>query len=414
MRDDMRIFYQYASNMIEGQIPYRDFVVEYPIAAIPFFLMPRLFGEGLPRYWVAFGVEVLLVNALVVFLVAWWVNRREGTRAVGGRLEWYTAYFLVLCPLALTRFDIVPTAAAFGSACLWYSGREGAGGLLAGLGTLVKIFPGVLAAPGLVWDWPRSPKKLSRVSRGGLASGAATPAEQDVGTATPKDAGRRISQSSLVRPAPRSFKRGLLALGATVTAGSAVWFAVGGVGVVQSLQYHTERGLEIGSLYSGLLMAVAAARGTPLATSYTHFSMELVAEGAGSLAKLAFPLQALGLLVVAGRFWLADRTEPMRFATAAVLAFVIFGKVLSPQYMLWLIPFVATLEGELGRLARLAFVLACVATTLIYPWEMHRLLSFHPVAILALNGRNGLLLAIWLLLVAGPAFQAKNGPEVVP
>ena len=40
--DDVDIYYNYASRTIQGQIPYRDFPVEYPIFALPIFLIPRV------------------------------------------------------------------------------------------------------------------------------------------------------------------------------------------------------------------------------------------------------------------------------------------------------------------------------------------------------------------------------------
>lgn len=394
MRDDLRIYYEYASKAMEGQVPYRDYVVEYPLAAFPFLFLPRLFVRDLPAYWVAIGLEMLLANAVGVLGVAWWVNRYESREALSRRLIWYSVYFLALCPLLLTRFDMIPTVTGFAAACFWYSGRAGAGGFLAGLGALMKIFPGVLAAPGFVWDL---------AGRGTRPQRGSGPQE-----------GELVVESR--SPVELRFRRGwgTFTFVATAAAGALGWVALGGVGVIRSLNYHVERGLEIGSVYSGLLMAISTVRGTPLTTLYTHSSMELIAPGSGSLAGIAFPLQVAALLFVAWRFWRTESREPMRYATAAILAFVVFGKVLSPQYMIWLLPFVAVLGGRVGMLARWAFVGACCATTLIYPWGMHRVLSFHPLAILALNGRNGLLLGMWLLLAAGPGHEAKKGLGAVP
>jgi hypothetical protein len=87
--------------------------------------------------------------------------------------------------------------------------------------------------------------------------------------------------------------------------------------------------------------------------------------------------------------------DGLRFSAAAVLAFIVFGKVLSPQYMIWLFPFVAVLDGLTGSIARKIFLLGCVITLLLYPGPGFGMLLKHRAgAILLLNLRNALL--IWL------------------
>lgn len=360
MYDDVRIYHEYASKVWQGLVPYRDFVLEYPVVAVPVFLLPKLFAADYGAYKVAFGVEMLLCNAAAVWLVARRVERSEGPGLVAGRLAWYSAFFAALCPLVVTKFDLAPMALSFAAAVAWFSGRSALGGLATGLAVLLKIYPGVLAAPGLVVAWNRR--------RG----------------------------------------RALLALAATVAAGSALWFGVGGTRAFRSLQYHTERGLEIESLYSGILIVISELLRAPIATAYNHFSTELVSPWSASWARLAFPIQAAALLIVLARSWRTRAREPMRDASAAILAFIAFGKVLSPQYVIWLFPFLAVVRGPTGALARPIFLACCLATTLIYPWGIDRLIGFDRLAVLLLNGRNLLLLALWALLLLGPPAPAAN------
>ena len=82
-----------------------------------------------------------------------------------------------------------------------------------------------------------------------------------------------------------------------------------------------------------------------------------------------------------------------------MLAFALLGKVLSPQYLLWILPFVATLDGREGRWARPLLLAAGVLTTLVYFWAGVGLMNFHPLAIAILNARNLLLVAIFALMV---------------
>jgi hypothetical protein len=90
--------------------------------------------------------------------------------------------------------------------------------------------------------------------------------------------------------------------------------------------------------------------------------------------------------------------EGLRFSAAAVLAFIVFGKVLSPQYLIWLFPFVAVLDGPTGSIARKIFLLGCVITLLLYPGPgLGMVLEHQAGAILLLNLRNALL--VWMLAV---------------
>jgi hypothetical protein len=81
-----------------------------------------------------------------------------------------------------------------------------------------------------------------------------------------------------------------------------------------------------------------------------------------------------------------------------MLALIIPARVFSPQYLIWLIPFLAVL-GETAFLVRWLFLAACVATTVLFPFAYSELGHFHWWAIGVLNLRNALLLGCFLLLV---------------
>jgi hypothetical protein len=103
-------------------------------------------------------------------------------------------------------------------------------------------------------------------------------------------------------------------------------------------------------------------------------------------------------------------TEGLRYSAAAVLAFIITGKVLSPQYLVWLFPFLAVLDGPSGRLARRLFLLGCVTTAMLYPGPGFVMALDHRAgAILLLNLRN--ILLVWLLawLLFGPG-ESRSSP----
>ena len=117
-------------------------------------MAPLLAGGGVRSYKLAFVVEMILVNACLTWLVAREVGRSEKPDRAPLRIAWYSIYFMVLCPMNITRYDLVPTLAAFGSATLLASGRVAAGGLVSGIGVLIKLVPGLVVLPTMAEPGP--------------------------------------------------------------------------------------------------------------------------------------------------------------------------------------------------------------------------------------------------------------------
>jgi hypothetical protein len=94
---------------------------------------------------------------------------------------------------------------------------------------------------------------------------------------------------------------------------------------------------------------------------------------------------------------------------ASITAYVAFFKVISPQYMSWLVPLVPLVAGTRGRLATAGFLLALLATQIeIYGFEpIHAVAGTHflaghpePWAPWVLLARNLLLLGVFGLLLS--------------
>jgi hypothetical protein len=352
-----QIYYDYASRAVQGEVPYRDYLVEYPVLSFPLFLIPRLIVADFWRYRIVFAAEMLLFDALAICLIARHVRDNEGMARVPERLGWYTLFCASLSPLVIGRFELPPTAIAFAAAHWWFSGKSIRGGITAGLGALVKIFPGLVAAPALIWE-------LSRLRQ--------------------------------------SHARGFLAFLATLAAGSAGWFLVGGPQVLSSFQYHADRGLEIETIYGGVLMAQGKLRGADVPWVIEHKAVHLVPEWGARAASMAPLVQLAALLLVVVQFWRRGAVEGIRFSGAAVLAYLALGKVLSPQYLIWLFPFMVSIGGWTGSRARWLFLFCCLITSLIYPGPgFAQVLDHQGLAIVILNLRNLLLLAVLALLLFG-------------
>jgi len=353
-----RYYYDYASEALAGKVPYRDFAFEYPVLSYSLFLVPRLLVSDFEGYRYAFVAEMFLFDVAAIVLISRHGGASEGTGTVARRLGWYTLYCFLLAPLVIGRFELAPMVLAFAAAQWWFSGRAILGGITAGLGTLMKIFPGVVAAPALVWEAAR------------------------LGTTR---------------------ARGMKALLATLAAGVACWFLLGGRRVLESLGYHAGRGLEIESLFGGALFLAGTISRSKTPWVFDHNAYHLSSEWGARLAFLTFPVQATALLVVMWGFRRSGMADGLRCSAAAVLSFIVFGKVLSPQYLIWLFPFMAVLEGGTGSVARKIFLFACLTTAMFYPGPGFAMVLEHQSGpILLLNLRNALLVWLFAMLVCCP------------
>ena len=96
-----------------------------------------------------------------------------------------------------------------------------------------------------------------------------------------------------------------------------------------------------------------------------------------------------------------DRAELVRASAAVVVAFVALGKVLSPQFMIWLVPFVPLVRGRRGVVASGLFALSLVLTQAWFPqhyWDYA--LRFDGGVTALVLGRDLVLLALLGVLVA--------------
>jgi len=59
----------------------------------------------------------------------------------------------------------------------------------------------------------------------------------------------------------------------------------------------------------------------------------------------------------------------VRYSAACVAAFIAFGKVLSPQFLIWLIPLVPLVRGRRGLAASAVLAVALVLTQLWFPYR---------------------------------------------
>ena len=84
---------------------------------------------------------------------------------------------------------------------------------------------------------------------------------------------------------------------------------------------------------------------------------------------------------------------------------ILANKVLSPQYLVWLLPFAALLPGPQALL----LVAASVLTTIEYPILFDALRSIDPFPVLVVNVRNAMLLALFVWILVDSERRSERG-----
>jgi hypothetical protein len=328
-------YQSYGDLIVGGQVPYRDFTIEYPPAAVPLFALPSLIAgrrASIDTYDSVFGFLMAVCGVAIVGLVAFTLvrDRASSTRLAAG------CALAALAPLALgsvllTRFDLWPAALVAAAIAALVAGRDRLALGALGLGIAAKVYPVVLVPIFVAYLWRRR--------------------------------GRREALIALT-----------VAL-AVVAACVLPFVAVSPHGFWESLQRQTSRPLQIETLGAGVLLALHQVAGLHLTMVTSHGSDNLAGRLPDALAVVEDLLEALAIVAV----WIwfargpADRGRLFRASAAAVCAFIVFGKVLSPQFLIWLVPLVALVRGRRG-LAAGALLVACMITTqLWFPYRYHDL-----------------------------------------
>jgi uncharacterized membrane protein len=178
-------------------------------------------------------------------------------------------------------------------------------------------------------------------------------------------------------------------------------------GVAASIGRQLSRPLQIESLGAAVLLAAHQLFGAGIEMHSGHGSQNLVGSAADVLAALLSVAQVATLVWLWMRFARGEATPErlVRYAAASLVAFVALGKVLSPQFLVWLIP-VVPLARRMW--ATFLLTLGLVLTQLWFPYRYWKLaLEFDSLASWLVLARDLTLVALLVVLVRargrGPA-----------
>jgi hypothetical protein len=344
--NDLFVYRGFAAPVLAGALPYREVFLEYPPLAAPAIALPGLAGTGAEAFRAAFAGWTLLLGGATVLLCGALAARTGGERR---RALLAAAMMPLACgALVRTHFDLAPVALLLGALVLLLDGRPRTGMAVLGLAAMTKGFPLVAAPVALAW----------------LAA--------------------RVDRRTLVQAA--------LALALALALPALAALALSPEGALDAVRYHLERPVQVESAPATAIHALDLLGGGEPEPVGSHRSDGLAHPAAAALAA------AGALALLAALAFLAARAGPSRrdlplAALTAVLAFVALGRVLSPQYIVWLVPLAALAFAWHMRLLAATLAAAAVLTQVEFPARYHDLVAGEPFPLIVVALRNLALLA---------------------
>jgi hypothetical protein len=327
----------------QGLMPYQhSFYLEYPPLSIPLFTFPSIVDRF--HWTLIYRLENAVGWAIVIVLVSLLTSKR------------WPLFALALVPatlgaFTLMRLDAWPVACVLGAVIALTRGRTTLAYSLLAVGTMIKSWPIVLLPVFVLYRWTR---------------------------------------------------RSVISF-AVIVVGTLLPFVIfETVGSYNTFRGQLNRHLQLETIGSSVLLVL----GRPVRTAFDSGSWSVFGGGADAIAKVQSAVQVVAILLVAWLFARSRRTaqDLLVAVMATVVMFAFLGKVLSPQYLLWVAPFALLFPVFVVPLA-----VACLLTREIFPTHYLGLIEMHdkPIALLAV--RNVVLIVI-VVLAMRAALRLRASP----
>lgn len=289
---DITLYATYSLNIINGQIPYVNFVVEYPqLFFVPILLaaIPAMWMNSMDVYINAYHIVLSIIDVLtcvfVYFIALKFYNSRT---AFFSALMYATAFGSAY--YVLTKYDAYPTFIILLSLMLFLYrddiyGKSIGAYVAASAGFFIKWFPVIVAPFYFLYDLKN------------------------------KTLNKNMVHSVIVAI--------LFALAITIP------FVVMSLdGFIKTYTFHFGR--------------------TPLSSSFTYYVDQIFntvfhVTWFSSTSMIITAVLELILLAIYFKYGNPGKLELVKFIFISMFIFVICNKIFSPQYILWLVPFMAIL-----------------------------------------------------------------------
>jgi hypothetical protein len=362
---DLKVYYTYALQVAQGQLPYRDFLVEYP----PLALLPILIPQGLnfitTNSFEGYKFFFYVQNILLVWAIGKLVLKISTIQQLPKtNVQIILAYGLLVAtnsPFVLYRFDVFCAWLTVWATWLMLTDRPLFSGAVLGLGIAAKLYPGLLVPIFAIYCL--SQKKPTRAIQLGVGCAIVL-----------------LLLILLLSP-------------------------LGVNNLFSFLTYHQLRGLQAETLASGLLILANKLGWVSLEMLDNYGALHLDSPAAKVVLQVLPFVVVLGLLGTLSSYLnriknqlSAHRSLSSRQLTIYVLAilmvFIAANKVFSPQYLIWLLPFVSLLPTRQIGL----FSVISILSFLIYPVFYGFLVDKTIPLIFMLNCRNYLFVVLAIRL----------------
>jgi hypothetical protein len=359
---DIDLYHSYAHAFwLAGGLPH-IIPMEYPLLAVLPFSLTMLPPVHQPV--IVFGLWMLVLFVAGLMILA----RRESPRVA----EICAVYLAVGgFATAVGRYDLVPLALTL--AAYWFarSRRFLPAYTLLAAGTLLKLYPAALL-PIIAIEQYRV------LGRGVLRSWP-----------------------------PAGVLAGVAAFSAIVAAGFGIAYLMEPAGWLGPFTYGLRRPIQVESVAATLLWAGSLA-GFPVKTDLSFHSFNLLGSLTGAISIIC---DAALLAGVAWVLWrqATGKLDLGRALVAILLIVICTGRVFSPQYLIWVLPFIAIVERRYNP----AWLVVCALTTLIFPIAysgLHTVGSAPPVEF-PLWFLGAIALRNLVMVAAGVRFLAWTPPE---
>ena len=294
------LYFSYAEKMVSFNMPYSDFDAEYPPLAMLFILIPRFFSFNSYSYQLAFGVEVflfLLLGAYFIYKIAERYNDKPGRFVLI-----YLLFVLINIDFVLDRYDAIPMILLFGALYFFLEKKYSLMWIMIALGTLTKLYP-ILVAP-LILLYFLKEKEYKEIGKG-------------------------------------------IGICAAVGAIGMLPFIIADMDTAfMFLTYHMDRGMQVESVFSSVIMMLSIFDIVDIGYIFSYGSDNLTGDVPDMVASFMMPLMIVTIMVTILAYahikWKRNHDDFKLLNVASlmvVMCFMVFNKVLSSQYLIWIITF---------------------------------------------------------------------------
>jgi hypothetical protein len=371
---DVPVYQRAYEQMANGALPYRDFSLEYPPGAAALFWLSGVLPGPYDATFATLMLIALVATVVAVTLTARALGFSPWRQAIAGGVVALSP--LLLGHLLTTRFDLV--LAALIAWMLWaaVTDRWTLAWVLLAVAILVKLVPLAFIPVLIIVHW------------------------------------RRHGWPSVARGA--AWCAGIVAVVVVpliITAPHGMW---------GTISYHLDRPLQLEATGSAYLMSLRIMAGATLAVESSFGSQGLAGDNPQYVATISTIVLVALIALIAWQVWrmvqrntaATDAAILVSGIAATCLALLVAGKVLSPQFLVWILPGAVLITGKYGKAAIAVAVAALLMTQAYFPVLYWYIVALQTPEMLLLITRD--ILLIVLLALCWPRQTVADGAPVPP